>query len=440
MSVQNFETSPVSTDGYEPLSVTQAMNLVKRTLEGISVTVVGEVSELSDKRGYKAVYFTLSDDAAKMSCLIWRNVYEACDVELRTGMLVEVRGTFSAYPARGSMNFSVREIRVAGEGDLRLRVALLAKKLEKEGLMDPSRKRPIPELPQKIAIVTSPRGKAIHDCLRTLRRRYPLGEVLICGVAVEGVGAAAEICKGLRVAEDARPDVIMLVRGGGSYEDLMPFNDEQLARQIAACSVPVVTGIGHEPDNSIADMVADVRCSTPTAAAEAIAPSSDELLSRVNNDGMRLANALSSSMVRSSHRLTRIEDRPIFRDLNVLLGMRFLALDTASDRLTLAIPDALAKDSQKLGYLGERLARVKTTVFAPFERSLGLAASRLQDLSPLAILQRGFAVAMQEDEKTIIKSVETLNAGDDIHVLVADGSIFCTVTGTRKDLTRALEE
>jgi len=175
------------------------------------------------------------------------------------------------------LQFVVRQLEPAGEGRLRMQVAELARRLEAEGLMSPERKRRIPSHPSRIAVVTSPRGKAVHDVLRTLRRRYPLAEVLVAGVAVEGDGAPSEIVEGLRVAAAAQPDVVLLVRGGGSYEDLMPFNAESVARAVVASPVPVVTGIGHEPDTSIADMVADLRASTPTAAAESVAPSVEEL-------------------------------------------------------------------------------------------------------------------------------------------------------------------
>ena len=307
--MQQCAVDTLSGDGEAPLSVTQAMSAVKRNLESLSFHVMGEVSELSNKPGYKAVYFTLHDDGAAMPCLMWRNVYDRCDVELRAGLLVEVSGFFTAYVPKGRMNFSVRSMKLAGEGDLRTRVAALAKKLQREGLMEPSRKRNLPSLPTRIAVVTSPRGKAVHDCLRTLRRRFPLAEVLVCGVAVEGASAPQELCHGLQVAQDSGADVILLVRGGGSYEDLMPVNVEGLARAVAASRVPVVSGIGHEPDNSIVDMVSDRRCSTPTAAAEAVAPSVVELAETIDAQGVRLTGALSHTMDVNRLALSRLSQR-----------------------------------------------------------------------------------------------------------------------------------
>ena len=271
MAVEERETT-TEEEAAPALSVSAAMGLAKNALEEVVVRLVGEVSEVNDKPGYKAVYFTVKDEKASLPCMMWMNRYQASGVALSVGALVELTGRFSLYAAKGRMNFDVFSVSLAGEGQLRLQVANLARELEAMGLMDPARKRPLPAYPETIGLVTSPRGAAVHDVLRTLRRRYPLARILFAGVPVEGPGAADGLVDGLAKVVFAGAEVVLLVRGGGSFEDLMPFNDRRLARTIAACPVPVVTGIGHEPDTSIADMVADVRASTPTAAAEAVAP------------------------------------------------------------------------------------------------------------------------------------------------------------------------
>ena len=181
---------------HRALSVSEVMTLAKRALESLSLRVVGEVSESTDRPGYKAIYFTLCDGNAVMPCLIWRDAYEASGVQLRAGMLVEVTGSMTVYAPKGRMQFQVRSVAAAGEGFLRLQVAALARKLEAEGLMRPERKRPLPAYPDRIGLVTSPRGKAVHDVIRTLRRRYPGAELLVAGVAVEGGDAVAGICVG----------------------------------------------------------------------------------------------------------------------------------------------------------------------------------------------------------------------------------------------------
>lgn len=413
-------------DDERALSVTEAMTLAKGALEGIRVRVVGEVSEFNDKPGYKAAYFTVADDGAALSCLMWRDAYAASGVSLRCGMLVELTGQFSAYVAKGRMQFTVRRLSLAGEGRLRMQVAELARRLEVEGLMRPERRRSLPAFPERIAVVTSPRGKAVHDVLRTLRRRYPLAEVLVAGVAVEGAGAPAEIVEGLRVAAAAGPDVILLVRGGGSYEDLMPFNAEMVARAVAACEVPVVTGIGHEPDTSIADMVADACASTPTAAAERCAPAADEVARALDKDRRALGRALQHRVQSARHRLTLIATRPVFCDPRSALGPAHQALDLAAMRLHRSIPGRLERDGARLTSARGRLRVVGSGVTAGARHSLAIAAARLEDLSPLRILARGYAAAFDAGG-AVVSSVGQVVLGDRIVVRVSDGRLGCVV-------------
>ena len=440
--------------GEQAFTVTQAMNAAKRGLEKIRLTVIGEVSEFNDKPGYKAAYFTIRDDSCAMPCLMWRERYRASGVDLRVGMLVELTGNFSCYPAKGRMQFSVSRMALAGEGNLRLQVAQIARKLDAEGLMDPGRKRGLPALPQRIAVVTSPRGKAVHDVIRTLRRRYPLGELLVCGVPVEGRDAPRYLAEGLAAAcaADPAPEVILLVRGGGSYEDLMPFNDEGLARAVAACPIPVVTGIGHEPDNSICDMVSDRRCSTPTAAAEAVAPSLGELQQKVDNATAALGSALVSHVGRVRQELARLADRPLWHDPHYFTGQYSQALDFAGQRLARALPDALEGDRHRVALLADRLqhagpalfsarggelrvlgTRLRSTGPALLERNaraVALAAAKLEALSPLKTLSRGYAIAYAPDGHTVVDRVGKARVGDALRVQVSDGTIDCTVNAT----------
>jgi exodeoxyribonuclease VII large subunit len=414
------------------LSVTEAMALAKRALETIRVRVVGEVSEFNDKPGYKAAYFTICDGSASMPCLMWRDDYMASGVTLRCGMLVEMSGQFSAFPAKGRLQFTVRSLDLAGEGRLRMQVAELARRLETEGLMRPDRKRSLATYPERIAVVTSPRGKAVHDVLRTLRRRYPLAEVVVAGVPVEGETAADSIVEGLRVAAEATPDVILLVRGGGSYEDLMPFNAEKVARAVAASPVPVVTGIGHEPDNSIADMVADLRASTPTAAAEAVAPSLAEMSARLGKERRAIANALERVVSHLSYRVSHIAARPVLRDPTALLFSAGLRIDDARGRLERALPERLARDITAVQRVRVRLSAVGTQVIDAAAGDIRVAAARMEALSPLKVLGRGYAAAFRSDGRTVVSSVGQVNAGDALLLRVSDGTIGCSVTGTER--------
>jgi len=457
------------------LSVSAAMGLAKGALESVVVRLVGEVSELSDKPGYKAVYFTVKDEKAALPCMMWMNRYQAAGVSLAVGALVEMTGRFSLYAAKGRMNFDVLTLTLAGEGQLRLQVANLARELEAMGLMAPERKRPLPVYPQVVGIVTSPRGSVIHDMLRTLRRRYPLAKVMVAGVPVEGPGAADAMVDGLAKVVFAGAELVLLGRGGGSFEDLMPFNDRRLARTIAACPVPVVTGIGHEPDTTIADLVADVRASTPTAAAEAVAPTRKETDGRLESLGQRLGRGMELKLTGAARSVERIAALSLFREPERLFDTEALALDDLSDRLGRALPDTLRENRHRVGLLGEALTRMLpgaldrpagqvstararlvargttlTDRFAApvlrdrgrlhsagermtdhFRRSVAVNAARLHDLSPLTVIGRGFSIA-RTDEGAVVRSVDQVAPGASLMVAVGDGEIDCTVDRCRR--------
>ncbi|MEG0026716.1 MAG: exodeoxyribonuclease VII large subunit [Raoultibacter sp.] len=432
----------------EPLTVSAAMALAKKALESASVRLIGEVSELSNKPGYKAVYFTVKDAGASLPCMMWVNRYDAQGVVLRVGSLVELTGRFTLYAPKGRMNFDVFSLALAGEGNLRLRVANLAKKLESEGLMQPQRKRGLPRFPETIGLVTSPRGAAVHDVLRTLRRRFPVARILVAGASVEGEGAPVALIGALKAVEHARAEVVLLVRGGGSFEDLMPFNDEGLARTIAELSIPVVTGIGHEPDTCIADMVADVRASTPTAAAEAVSPAKENVAALFDSRRASIDSAMGRQMDRERLALERQARRPLFLDSNTLFAVEAQMLDMTQDRLRRvvpqkitrdkeklaitdarlrrAIPHALARDAARLDSEAERLHSKGLALLPRFENMLALHAARLHDLSPLTILSRGYAVARNETGD-IMKSVDAVALGDHLRVSLADGDVGCRV-------------
>lgn len=418
-------------DREEALSVSAAMALAKRSLESLVVKVVGEVSEVSVKPGYKAAYFTVKDSAASLPCMMWNNRYQAAGVDLAVGQLVELTGRFTLYAAKGRMNFDVFSIALAGEGDLRLKVANIARKLQAEGLTDPSRKRKIPRFPERVGLVTSPRSAAVHDVLRTLRRRFPIAEVLLAGVPVEGASAPAGIIEGIARVTEAGAQVVLVVRGGGSFEDLMPFNDEALARAIAANPVPVVTGIGHEVDTSIADMVSDFRASTPTAAAEAVSPARENLdayfAGRV--DALRASSALSLGQLRTH--LGQVSSRPVFSDPLQLFAADAQALDIASERISRALPQSIERNARALASGRERLQVLGSGLLSRFDNQMRSGATRLNDLSPLATVARGYSIA-RDGSGALVRSVAQVSAGDSLRIGVSDGTIDCTVNGAEK--------
>jgi exodeoxyribonuclease VII large subunit len=367
-------------------SVKEAVGIAKSALEKITLRVVGEVSYTS-KGGYTAFYFNLEEkgqrqrDNAVLKCMMWSDRYKA-GYQIHVGEKVEVIGRFSVYPPKGDLQFTVFNISPAGEGILRKQVAELANRLLKEGLMDPARKRKIPRFPRRVGLVTSPNGKAVHDVLRTMRRRYPIAEVVFAGTQVEGKDAPAGMMTALDACAQAGCDVILLVRGGGSYEDLMPFNDESLARAVAACPVPVVTGIGHEPDNSICDMVADVRASTPTAAAETVTPDGAKIIAHLENRAQAMNATMRHLLDSEASRLDLLANRTIFTEPQTLFSIDAITLDRAQDVLCRTLPERLGRDAETVDHLTVRLGVAGGRIGSAERSDLGHIEQRLQASIP----------------------------------------------------------
>lgn len=435
----------------EALSVSAAITIAKSLLQQHAFRITGEVSELSDKPGYKAVYFTIKDNDATLSCLMWKNRYAQAGVPLRIGAKVVVTGKFTIFAPKGRMNFEVSSLSLAGDGDLRAQVAALAEKLRQEGLMDTARKRPLVIYPQRIGLVTSPRGAAVHDVLRTLRRRFPAAKILLAGVPVEGKQASLNMIEALHTVVAAGAEEVLVVRGGGSFEDLMPFNDEALARAIAQCPVPVITGIGHEPDTSIADMVADYRASTPTAAAEAVSPHQRDVALLLDEGARRMKSVMMARLNRSDEYLNQIAARPVFRDPLSLFATDFQMLDVLQMSLDRSLGRYLPVQIQNLNQLSHALnqaelallhryrdslvslqtvlEKVGTKSLEPRVSEVALMAARLHDLSPLKTLARGWSIAHNEDG-VVVQSITQVKPGDRLSVRVKDGLIDTNVIST----------
>ena len=382
-------------------SVSELNRYVRQSLEkdfrlqGVRVT--GEVS------GFRAYpsghwYFTLKDEAAQVSCVLWRNRAEKLGFTPRDGDAVEAQGSVTLYETRGQYQLDVAWLQRAGEGELYREFTRLKARLEAEGLFAPERKRPLPAWPRTIGLVTSPAGAALRDMLNVIRRRFPMAEVLLSPTPVQGDDAPPQIVAALHALAGARPDVIIVARGGGSLEDLWAFNDERVARAMAALPVPVVSGVGHETDFTIADFVADVRAPTPSAAAELVTPSRDQLRNQVNALAAQMAGALSSAM----------------RD-------KRLSLREQSAQLKALSPQArLANARQRADDLLARAAVAMTHRLAlERERWNGLAQA-LNGVSPLAVLRRGYAVVSHPDGKVVRKASE-VKSGDPLRVRVSEG-------------------
>ncbi|MFH1539972.1 MAG: exodeoxyribonuclease VII large subunit, partial [bacterium] len=397
----------------KPYSITELTSLVKTLLESESglqdVWVAGEVSNLT-RHGSGHVYFSLKDENSQMRAVMFRGHAQDGAAEMEEGMMVQALGSVGVYEKRGEYQLYVRRVRPAGLGALFVKFEELKKKLAAEGLFDAERKKPLPEFPWKMAVCTSPTGAAVRDVLNVIERRFPAVEVVIVPAIVQGGEAPASIVGALERA-DALPgvSVILLVRGGGSLEDLWGFNDERVARAIARCRTPVVSGVGHETDFTIADFTADVRAPTPSAAAEIAVPSMEEVADRIRSER--------SALVRAAR--GRVE----------LRGARVEALyaRVAPARL-------LDRVRQLRQQIDERVAGASRGIRRRVEGSMREVAKlrgHLEALDPRKVLGRGYALCYDAETERLIRSVGDVKPARRLRTVVADGSFFSIAEGGR---------
>lgn len=391
------------------LSVTELNEYVRRKLAGDAVLrAVAVRGEISGFKRYASghCYFALKDETARVQCVLWRQQAATLTFRPEDGMRVTARGAASLYVESGSYQLYVNSLRPEGAGDLYLRFEALKKKLMQEGLFDPARKRPIPLLPKLIGVATSRSGAVIRDIIRVSRRRDPNVGVLLAPCAVQGAGAAQEIVEAIRrLNEDGRPDVILVGRGGGSMEDLWPFNEEIVARAIVASRIPVISCVGHETDFTIADFAADARASTPSNAAEMAVPVVAELRQSVEA-GTR---ALTAALLRAQQlRHARLQALAGSAALSMPRRMMIERRETALQTLAARLPLALARRRDAL------------------ERRLSLAARSLAALDPEGVVRRGYAVVFKDGK--CVPEARALRAGDAIELHMRGGNVGAEVT------------
>jgi exodeoxyribonuclease VII large subunit len=438
-------------------SVSEVTKAVRGAIESAfdEVWVQGEVSNFRQQSsGHQ--YFTLKDAAAQLSCVLfarggaWRKT-----VPLQDGMLVQAKGRLTVYEARGQYQLNVSVVQAAGAGLLQAKFEALKRKLAAEGLFDAERKRELPAFPRAIGIVTSPTGAALRDMLNVLARRAPWLRVIVSPARVQGDGAAAEIIGALkelnRLATDgiAPVDVVVLARGGGSIEDLWEFNDERLARAIAATAIPVVSAIGHEIDFTIADFVADLRAPTPSAAAELIVPDTSELLRMLEGRAAFLHRRAATALEAARLHLTGLTRSALFREPEQRLEQATQRLDIAEQTLARAIEARLADLRQRLGEFGgrlrqhrpdqvlalqrQRLLGVRSALAERFNQQLRVRRDRvtragemLRLLSPEHTIARGYSISSTPEGK-VIRAIGDVGAGDEIETRLRDGKLVSVV-------------
>jgi len=434
------------------LSVTELTVKVRDLLEAELFEVWVE-GELSNCRVWNTghLYFTLKDESTQLRGFMFRSALRSLKFKPTDGTRVVARGKISVYEPKGEYQLVCEHLEPQGLGALQLAFEQLKKRLQAEGLFDGARKRPLPALPRKIGIVTSLDGAAIRDIVNVLRRRYANAHLVIRPARVQGEGAAIEVAQGLRqIGRVPGVDVVIVGRGGGSIEDLWAFNEEIVARAIAKSPVPVIAAVGHETDVTIADFVADVRAPTPSAAAELVVSRKDEFFGRIDRLSDRLRAAARGRVQRLSRRVHVADSRPAFAGQPGRVAMRGRHAAELTHALARLVRASLATRDRRLHQLerqlttfdaGRRLAAIRTRLVTSDGRMRSAAtrrqdraraqfqetAGRLDTLSPLAVLGRGYAVAWNADKTRVLRDASAVVPGDTVQVTLARGELECEV-------------
>lgn len=395
----------------QPLSVTELTRQVKDTVEtGFpQVQVVGEISGMT-RAGSGHLYFTMKDDNAQMRAVMWRSGAGRLRFDPHDGLEVVATGGVELYQPRGTLQLIVKSMQPLGIGALELAFRQLQEKLAAEGLFAPERKRPLPVLPRRIAMITSPTGAAVRDMLQVLSRRWPSLQIVLLPVAVQGATAASQIAAAFaEIPRLGDIDLVLTGRGGGSLEDLWAFNEEPVARAIAACPVPVVCAVGHEIDVSIADLVADRRALTPSEAAEIIVPDQQAVRNSLEQIENRMGSALNDQVRQLRRQLENLADR------RVLSRPR----DLLHDRTT------------RLDELGLRLHRATRQLVDHRREQISASAGRLEALSPLKVLGRGYSLTRVEGTRELLRNATNVAPGTLIETVLHEGRLVSRVEEVR---------
>jgi len=431
-------------------NVTRLNREVRAVLEGSfpSIWLQGEISNFAcPASGH--MYLSLKDAHSQVRCAMFKGKNRFLKFEPENGAEILVRANVSLYEARGEFQLIIEQMELAGEGGLQRAYEELKQKLFKEGLFEEEHKKPVPTLPRTIGVITSPTGAAIRDILSVLKRRYPAGNIIVYPVAVQGDGSAEQITTMLRTAEKRHEcDVIILSRGGGSIEDLWAFNNETLARTIFDCSVPVVSGIGHEIDFTIADFVADQRAATPSAAAELVSPDQMQIKQTLSLQQNRLMQILQTSLSTLKQNISHLQKR--LPHPATQLQNNAQRLDAISLRMNHSIKSTVTQQSHRLHeqltnlnkhsplqrlkfymerseQMYQRLQQATNHLYQNLNAQIQTVTRALNAVSPLATLNRGYAIVQKYDNQEIIRDARQLVSGDEVLTRFSRGQAKCTV-------------
>lgn len=412
-------------------TVSQVNGYLKDLMDGdpllTGLLVRGEVSN------YKCYpsghhYFSLKDGQSTLKCVMFRGDAVRLRFRPANGMEVAAFGRVSVFPRDGQYQLYCTELIQDGQGALDAAFERLRRRLEEEGLFAPENKKPVPKYPEKIALVTSPAGKAVRDMLRVLGSRWPLAEVLVAPARVQGEGAAEEIAAAIHLLNNrADIDLIITGRGGGSREELWAFNEEVVARAIAVSNIPVISAVGHEPDVTIADYAADLRAGTPSIGAELAVPDQKAERARLEQLHRRLALALQSKLALARRELDRLQGSRALRNIKTPVQDRQQALDGLCRRMALALRGGVDRGRHALNAQAGRLPLAARAQTAKERARLGRVASGLDAMSPLKVLGRGYAITRKGED--VVSSITQVRQGERVDLLVSDGVLKCAVEG-----------
>ena len=419
----------------EPAITVSQLNRKAKTLleQGIArLWVEGEISNLS-RPASGHIYFSLKDDKAQVSAAWFRQRQRGPAIGFRNGDKVLAFGRVSIYEARGNYQLIVEQMEPAGEGVLKQRFDALKRKLLAEGLFDEARKQALPSLPARIGVITSPSGAAIRDIISVLGRRYPAASVVVYPAAVQGDAAPGELISALDTAiQRDECDVLIIGRGGGSLEDLWAFNDEALARAIADCPIPIVSAVGHEVDFTIADFVADVRAPTPSGAAEIVVPDQHDWLRRINVLASRLARVGERAVEDRAQQVDWFSARMVSAVRQKLLSQRHDVQALRSELVQLSPAMSVQRSIARLGTLQQRLASGTNEALSELNHRVALLGRALNSVSPLATLDRGYAIVLDSDGKAMTDA-STVESGDEIRARLSKGELIANITKVIKE-------
>lgn len=413
----------------EALTVSELNAYMKALVDGDDfLGAVAVRGELSNYKIYPSGhhYFTLKDQEASLKCVMFRSAAGKLRFRPESGMGVTAYGRIGVYPRDGAYQLYCEALVPEGFGDLQIAYEQLKAKLEAEGLFDKAHKKPIPRYPERICVITSSAGAAVHDIIRVLRRRWPLGKILLLPVRVQGVEAPGEIAAALCYASAHKlADVVITGRGGGSIEDLWAFNDERVARAIYDCEIPVISAVGHEPDVTIADYVADLRAATPSNAAELAAPDATELMLAIDTAMRRLTNATVKLIARDRTQLEALSSRSVLRTATGFVDRQRASLENMRVRL-IAAGGFIDTGRSGTQALASRLNAAMDARIAAKKNEYARLGAKLDALSPLKVLSRGYAIALDESGAAL-KDSQQVKIGDKLTVRLESGALGCKV-------------